>query len=65
MMGMFLTLFMIIARKTMIQVFIDDAERSWRTAFEWSLRCSFPHRLSESCFLCINTIQAWGRPFLP
>ena len=60
MMGMFLTLFMIIARKTMIQVFIDDAE-----VVAYGIRMVVALQLSAPfigiLFLCINTIQGMGK----
>lgn len=60
MMGMFLTLFMLIARKTMIQVFIDDAE-----VVAYGIRMVVALQLSAPfigiLFLCINTIQGMGK----
>ena len=60
MMGVLLTLFMIIARKTMIQVFIDDAE-----VVTYGIRMVVALQLSApfigSLFLCINTIQGMGK----
>ena len=60
MMGMFLNLFMIIARKTMIQVFIDDAE-----VVAYGIRMVVALQLSAPfigiLFLCINTIQGMGK----
>ncbi|MEQ2561685.1 MATE family efflux transporter [Ventrimonas sp. CLA-AP-H27] len=60
MMGMFLTLFMIIARKTMTQVFIDDAE-----VVAYGIRMVVALQLSAPfigiLFLCINTIQGMGK----
>ncbi len=60
MMGMFLTLFMLIARKTMIQVFIDDAD-----VVAYGIRMVVALQLSAPfigiLFLCINTIQGMGK----
>ena len=60
MMGVILTLFMIIARKTMIQVFIDDAE-----VVAYGIRMVVALQLSAPfigiLFLCINTIQGMGK----
>lgn len=60
MMGVLLTLFMIIARKTMIQVFIDDAE-----VVAYGIRMVVALQLSAPfigiLFLCINTIQGMGK----
>ena len=62
MMGVLLTLFMIIARKTMIQVFIDDAE-----VVAYGIRMVVALQLSAPfigiLFLCINTIQGMGKAF--
>lgn len=59
-MGMLLTLFMIIARKTMIQVFINDAE-----VVLYGIRMVVALQLSAPfigiLFLCINTIQGMGK----
>lgn len=59
-MGMLLTLFMIIARKTMIQVFINDAE-----VISYGIRMVVALQLSAPfigiLFLCINTIQGMGK----
>lgn len=59
-MGMLLTLFMIIARKTMIQVFINDAE-----VVSYGIRMVVAMQLSAPfigiLFLCINTIQGMGK----
>lgn len=60
-MGMLLTLFMIIARKTMIQVFINDAEVvSYGIRMVVALQLSAP--FIGILFLCINTIQGMGKP---
>lgn len=59
-MGMLLTLFMIIARKTMIQVFINDAEVvSYGIRMVVALQLSAP--FIGILFLCINTIQGMGK----
>lgn len=59
-MGMLLTLFMIIARKTMIQVFINDAEVvSDGIRMVVALQLSAP--FIGILFLCINTIQGMGK----
>ena len=59
-MGMLLTLFMIIARKTMIQVFINDAEVvSYGIRMVVALQLSAP--VIGILFLCINTIQGMGK----
>ena len=59
-MGMLLTLFMIIARKTMIQVFINDAE-----VVSYGIRMVVALQLSALfigiVFGCINTIQGMGK----
>lgn len=59
-MGMLLTLFMIIARKTMIQVFINDEEVvSYGIRMVVALQLSAP--FIGILFLCINTIQGMGK----
>ena len=59
-MGMLLTLFMIIARKIMIQVFINDAEVvSYGIRMVVALQLSAP--FIGILFLCINTIQGMGK----
>lgn len=59
-MGMLLTMFMIIARKTMIQVFINDAEVvSYGIRMVVALQLSAP--FIGILFLCINTIQGMGK----
>lgn len=59
-MGMLLTLFMIIARKNMIQVFINDAEVvSYGIRMVVALQLSAP--FIGILFLCINTIQGMGK----
>ena len=59
-MGMLLTLFMIIARNTMIQVFINDAEVvSYGIRMVVALQLSAP--FIGILFLCINTIQGMGK----
>lgn len=59
-MGMLLTLFMIIARKTMIQVFINYAEVvSYGIRMVVALQLSAP--FIGILFLCINTIQGMGK----
>lgn len=59
-MGMLLTLFMIIARKTMIQVFINDVEVvSYGIRMVVALQLSAP--FIGILFLCINTIQGMGK----
>ena len=59
-MGMLLTLFMIIARKTMIQVFINGAEVvSYGIRMVVALQLSAP--FIGILFLCINTIQGMGK----
>ena len=59
-MGMLLTLFMIITRKTMIQVFINDAEVvSYGIRMVVALQLSAP--FIGILFLCINTIQGMGK----
>ena len=59
-MGMLLTLFMIIARKTMIQVFINDAEVvSYGIRMVVALQLSAP--FIGILFLCINTIKGMGK----
>lgn len=59
-MGMLLTLFMIIARKTMIQVFINDAEVvSYGIRMVVALQLSAP--FIGILFLCINMIQGMGK----
>ena len=59
-MGMLLTLFMIIARKTMIQVFINDEEMvSYGIRMVVALQLSAP--FIGILFLCINTIQGMGK----
>ena len=59
-MGMLLTLFMIIARKTMIQVFINDAEVvSYGIRMVVALQLSAP--FLGILFLCLNTIQGMGK----
>ena len=59
-MGVILTLFMLIARKSLIQVFINDAE-----VVEYGIRMVIALQLSAPfigiLFLCINTIQGMGK----
>ena len=59
-MGTILTLFMIVARKTMIQMFINDAE-----VVQYGIQMVVALQLSAPflgiLFLCINTIQGMGK----
>lgn len=61
-MGTILTLFMIVARKTMIQMFINDAE-----VVQYGIQMVVALQLSAPflgiLFLCINTIQEWEKRF--
>ena len=63
-MGVILTLFMLIARKYLIQVFINDAE-----VVEYGIRMVIALQLSAPfigiLFLCINTIQGMGKGLPP
>ena len=59
-MGTILTLIMIVARKTMIQMFINDAEVvQYGIQMVVALQLSAP--LLGILFLCINTIQGMGK----
>ncbi len=59
-MGTILTVAMVFARKTLIQVFIDDAEVvSYGIQMVVALQLSAP--LIGILFLCINTIQGMGK----
>ena len=59
-MGTILTLFMIVARKTMIQMFINDAE-----VVQYGIQMVVALQLSAPflgiLFLCINTLQGMGK----
>ena len=59
-MGTILTLFMIVARKTMIQMFINDAE-----VVQYGIQMVVALQLSAPflgiLFICINTIQGMGK----
>ena len=59
-MGTILTLFMIVARKTMIQVFIDDAEVV-RYGIQMVIALQLSAPFLGILFLCINTIQGMGK----
>ena len=59
-MGTIVTLFMIVARKTMIQMFINDAEvGQYGIQMVVALQLSAP--FLGIIFLCINTIQGMGK----